>query len=364
MTPEMMAQFPFLLGGAQPQAQGQPTVPQTGEVDLGGGISAAPQAVSTPVQGAGGAGHSGTTQTPGLQQQWQSYLQHPATTAMLLAMGIEMMKPRWEPMSALPDALSSGVRAQGAYYEDQQKRSDAERDFNRETAAQDEKEERATERTRIAASSREEVARANNDARMQREIYKGELKSGPQSSQEKAFWSRQYAAHKRMLEAANKDARDPLNKRLNPELKEMTPQEIDAEAKSAADTALSGYRVRFGGAGGAGSGGHMQQNTQQTTSGNSQTPAPAGGNSAAPHAAQNSANNVATGRSAGTMTVAEIEGEHPGLIAEALKDPARAEKLRQLLKPEEWHKIQALPKTGTIVNDPISRKYEGGYVGR
>jgi len=362
----MMQQFPFLLGmgsGAQPQAQGQPTAPQTGEMDLGGGISAAPQAVSTPAGAMGGSGMSGTTNNPNLQQRWQNYMTHPATTAMLLAMGIEMMKPRWEPMSALPDALSSGVRAQGAFYEDEQKRADAERDFNRETAAQDEKEERATERTRIAASSREDVARANNDARMQREIYKGELKSGAQNPQEKAFWTRQYAAHKRMIEAQNKEARDPLNKKLDPSLKEKTPQEIDAEAKEAADTALSGYRVRFGAQGG-GSGGHMQQNTQQTTSGNSSTSVPSGGNAPGPHAGGNVAENPAGQKAPGQYTVKDIEAEFPGLVESAIKDPARAEKLRKLLTPEEWNKVQASPKTGGIVDDPISRRYQGGYVGR
>lgn len=204
--------------------------------------------------------------------EWENYLRDPRIQAGLLSFGIEMMKPKWSPGAALPDALSAGVRG-AAGVQDAQMAED-----QRNEAIQRQTEEKAADRStrldiaRMGADSRMEVATARNAAMLEginaRHRLKGELTASGLTPAEQKLYQTYVREYTNLY-------RNDVTKMGRP----VDEGEILRKADEAARALVLSKRVQGIGAlpgGGGGNGGEFTRPNSPASAGPVSVPQPAG----------------------------------------------------------------------------------------
>src|SRR5690606_28931614 len=131
------------------------------------------------LQGAQSQQQATPEQTGDLEQKWASYLKNPVIQASMLNFGLELMKPRWQQGSAIPDAIGAGARTVATAEQEQYTRDQAEE--KKRAAASEREADRTTrlETAKIGADSRAEVATIRTQAMLQGIHDRNALKGGP-----------------------------------------------------------------------------------------------------------------------------------------------------------------------------------------
>ena len=99
-----------------------------------------------------------------LTAQWGDFLKNPKTQAALLNFGLEMMKPRWQAGSALPDALGAAVKTYGGAEEEERAQAEARRKEGIALGERAADRSSRLEAARIGADSRADVANIRSQA--------------------------------------------------------------------------------------------------------------------------------------------------------------------------------------------------------
>jgi hypothetical protein len=130
---------------------------------------------------------------PALKDQWTRVLSDPTTMAALFNAGIALMQPRWNPESALPEALSAGARTFAGEEQLQYNRA-TEEEKRREARAEREAERQNRLATaRIGADSRAEVANIRTQAMLEGINIRNQLRAGPGTGEEQRFYDKIYS---------------------------------------------------------------------------------------------------------------------------------------------------------------------------
>lgn len=139
-----------------------------------------------------------------LTAQWGEFLKNPKTQAALLNFGLEMMKPRWNSASALPDALGAGIKAAGGMEEEERTLAEKRRAEGVALGQKSADRENRLEAARIGADSRADVANIRAGAALEAAHLRHSVRPGVEQklydqarkefiSGHKAAWDRDFS---------------------------------------------------------------------------------------------------------------------------------------------------------------------------
>lgn len=180
---------------------------------------------------------------PEKEAAWLTYLKNPTIQAGLFNMGIAAMQPKWNPASALPDALSAGMQT---IAKDEQ--MNYERDLT-EAQMQQRKDEAAAGRAnameiaKLNANNRAEIAQLRAAAMLEGINTKAQLRQGATTPGEQKFYADVVKKALDEYKLYNESATLMRKPRL-------TDEEMQQRAAERAQQALIQYRLQFGAPGG------------------------------------------------------------------------------------------------------------------
>ena len=209
-----------------------------------------------------------------LTAQWGSFLKNPKTQAAMLTFGLEMMKPRWNSASALPDALGAGVKAVGVMEEDERALMEQRRKEGLASGEASANRSNRLEAARIGADSRADVANIRANAMLEATNQRQQLK-GPVYERLRLQYIDSYTKSAQREDALKMNSMEGLTGRVKP----RDAAQLRQEAEIWADSQLRSGVGQIFDAGGQGGGGNHQPNIRQNspTGGAPVRPAPAPG---------------------------------------------------------------------------------------
>lgn len=167
---------------------------------------------------------------------WKNVLSNPTLMAGLFNAGVQLMQPRWNPGSALPDALSAGAQTVGKQETEDYQRAQVEETRKTRAAESEADRKNRLETARIGANSRAEVANIRTQAMLDAANMKYNLTT-PRTPEEVKFRNKVYLDQKKALAKENENAALLGRPRLSDE-------EIDRRAAEAADRAYSYEKLK------------------------------------------------------------------------------------------------------------------------
>lgn len=146
-----------------------------------------------------------------IQSAWKGFLSDPRTQGMMMAAAIEMMKPRWTPGSAIPDALSAGIRAGGAYDENLQTQQETQRVEGVKSREKQLDRDALMDRTEASIAGREDVANIRARSALEGIELRSRIREAKMTQNEQFKFSSAVARAKDQLVAENILSQNPLS---------------------------------------------------------------------------------------------------------------------------------------------------------
>lgn len=213
---------------------------------------------------------TGDSQQASLAEGWKQVLSNPTTQAALLNFGGQLLKPRWNPGSALPDAMGAAGQTVAVNEAEDYKRAEAQRDNSRQQDNAAANRKNQLDIATLNADQRATAAELRASTAIKQADIRAQLNSVYRTPEEDKFADGIYRQTKAELDKAAENA--ALLK-----LPALSPVEIDKRAREAANLAVTGRRVQFGVPPHPQSVGPGSEKTSPATSGN-----PANGKPPAP----------------------------------------------------------------------------------